>query len=49
MTYKDIVFEMFESATAELEKGNIYSANVLLWACHELFEQEERRRYRHPR
>lgn len=42
MTYKDIVFEMFESATAELEKGNIYSANVLLWACHELFEQANR-------
>lgn len=31
MTYKDVVFEMFESATAELEKGNVYSANVLLW------------------
>lgn len=36
MTYKDVVFEMFESATAELEKGNVYSANVLLWACREL-------------
>ena len=36
MTYKNIMFEMFESATAELRKGYLYSANLLMWACYEL-------------